>query len=369
MPRLTLLIVNALTIMRFGLAVAIILAASASQWSAVLVYATIAFATDWVDGILARHWRVVSTFGTFTDPLADKAVCLAVLWPVALHYNEWPYWICAVVISLYDICTITMRLFIRRTTGMTINASKLAQWKTALLMGGLSLVVTGIIVESIANTPTAWQNGIRYSGIGLLFCASMLAVRSLWLYGKSMLATKNLHSPRRHHRVRLIGSIAQIDFKAWHRYGITCLLLDIEGTVAPWNTQDVPPEIVRSLACARAAGIRDIALISNIPQNEEHRVQQICKKIGVESYWIPRHVSERKPSITMLRYAMRHFNVAPRHVAYAGDKVIDVIAGKRAGVGEIVWVRRLGRADHPADLWFYRPIEPVIRQLVTWLGV
>jgi HAD superfamily phosphatase (TIGR01668 family) len=164
-------------------------------------------------------------------------------------------------------------------------------------------------------------------------------------------------------------SVTKLDYKTWKRRGITCLLLDIEGTITPWNSEEISQDVTDTFAAARAAGISDIALISNIPERDEYRVQNICKKIGVNNYWIPRRSGDRKPAPTMLRYAMEHFETEPNHVAYVGDKFVDVVAGRRAGVAEIVWVRRLGRSDHPLDYWLYRPLEPIIRQFVSWFKI
>ena len=40
-------------------------------WAALGLYIFTAF-TDWLDGCLARKWHIVSPFGTFLDPIADK---------------------------------------------------------------------------------------------------------------------------------------------------------------------------------------------------------------------------------------------------------------------------------------------------------
>ncbi|WP_296664515.1 CDP-diacylglycerol--glycerol-3-phosphate 3-phosphatidyltransferase [Demequina sp.] len=65
-----------------------------ARWWAVAVF-MVAAATDYLDGYLARRWRVVSAFGKLADPIADKALVLGALvmlvivdgipwWPVAI---------------------------------------------------------------------------------------------------------------------------------------------------------------------------------------------------------------------------------------------------------------------------------------------
>jgi len=361
-----LLIVNIFTLARFVLAVAIVFAAMSDRWNLVFIYAVLAFSTDWVDGAAARGLGVVSPFGKFVDPLADKAVCLAVLWPAAYHYGSWPYWLCAILITCYDVCTMSMRVFVRRTRGTVVAASTIAKLKTAMLMFGLLFTALGIALER--QNPVL-HDLLRYAGLALLLAATAMAARSLWHYSKIALpAISFVRWPGPRHVV-LTTSVTNIDFADWHRRNIDCLLLDIEGTILPWKTQAVPAEIVEALKKARQAGIREIGVISNISRKDEARVRAICKQINVEHYWIPQTRRARKPNTAMLKHAMQHFHAKPSEVAYVGDKFVDVIAGKRAHVAAIVWVRRLGKADHPLDYWLYRPLEPLIRQFVSWLKV
>jgi len=59
----------------------------------------VATATDWLDGYLARKWKVVSGFGRMIDPIADKllvAGCLIALCIVA--QGHWLFMFPAVAI-------------------------------------------------------------------------------------------------------------------------------------------------------------------------------------------------------------------------------------------------------------------------------
>ncbi len=44
------------------------------QWPAALVAVSVSGATDWLDGYLARRWRLQSVLGSYLDPLGDKVL-------------------------------------------------------------------------------------------------------------------------------------------------------------------------------------------------------------------------------------------------------------------------------------------------------
>ncbi len=65
------------------------------RWWALLVF-LVASATDFLDGFLARRWKVVSAFGKLADPIADKALILAALLAIS-DVDGVPWWPIAVL--------------------------------------------------------------------------------------------------------------------------------------------------------------------------------------------------------------------------------------------------------------------------------
>lgn len=166
----------------------------------------------------------------------------------------------------------------------------------------------------------------------------------------------------------LIGKEAGIitaDLVSWAEQGITCLLCDIEGTLTPWGESAVEPAVLQKLAEARRAGIAKIGLITNIPPSKVAQIKAVAAAVQAEVYCFPLKHSERKPSSTMVQRAMGELGVLPEHTAMIGDKLVDVLAAQRAQVNRVMWVKRLGEADNAFDKLLYRPIEPLLRRLMS----
>ena len=92
---------NILTMMRIAaipLLAALLMSPSRTSgfWAAALF--AVASITDWLDGYLARRMGIVTIFGKFLDPIADKLIVMAALIMI-LPFNRVPAWMVLVILG------------------------------------------------------------------------------------------------------------------------------------------------------------------------------------------------------------------------------------------------------------------------------
>ena len=93
----------------------------------------VASVTDWFDGYLARKNNLVTNFGKFMDPLADKLlVCAALICFLADPQTNMPAWVVIIIISREFIIS-GFRL-VAAEKGVTIAASYWGKVKTFVQM-------------------------------------------------------------------------------------------------------------------------------------------------------------------------------------------------------------------------------------------
>ena len=97
----------------------------------------VASVTDYFDGKIARERNLVTTFGKFIDPLADKLLVLAALLILSDNflsnpYMWMPFWVPIIILSREFIVT-SIRL-VAINGGKVIAASKYGKYKTAFTM-------------------------------------------------------------------------------------------------------------------------------------------------------------------------------------------------------------------------------------------
>ena len=122
------------------------------NWIALAIF-IIASLTDLLDGKIARKYNLVTNFGKFMDPLADKLlVCSALICLVAL--DKIPAWMVIVIIAREFIIS-GFRL-IASDNGVVIAASYWGKFKTTFQMIMICLMIADITVIHILTTVVMW---------------------------------------------------------------------------------------------------------------------------------------------------------------------------------------------------------------------
>ena len=113
----------------------------------------IASLTDMLDGKIARKYNLVTNFGKFMDPLADKLlVCSALICMIELR--ELPAWMVIIIISREFIISV-FRL-VASDNGVVIAASYWGKFKTTFQMIGVVLLIFNIPALSTLTTIIVW---------------------------------------------------------------------------------------------------------------------------------------------------------------------------------------------------------------------
>lgn len=153
-----------------------------SFWAA-LVFG-LASATDFVDGYLARRLNLITTFGKFIDPLADKLITMSAY--VALVYlARLPAWVVIVILGreliISGLRTIAM------SEGLVIAASQGGKWKTAIQLPG---IVALIVHYRYPIDLLVWTEVVdfRLVGLWLTYISLVFSITSAWDYLRAFLA-------------------------------------------------------------------------------------------------------------------------------------------------------------------------------------
>lgn len=147
---------------------------SAGFWAAAVF--ALASITDWLDGYLARRMEIVTVFGKFLDPIADKLIVMAALIMI-LPFGRVPAWMVLIILGREII--ITGLRGIASSEGIVIQASDLGKFKTIFQI----VAILGLLLHYDYN----WFFGIQHPllqvnmhnvGMFYLWIATLLTVWS-----------------------------------------------------------------------------------------------------------------------------------------------------------------------------------------------
>lgn len=170
---------NILTMLRIAaIPLLVVLLMSPSQssgfWAAAVF--SLASITDWLDGYIARRMNIVTVFGKFLDPIADKLIVMSALIMI-LPFGRVPAWMVLLILGREII--ITGLRGIASSEGIVIQASDLGKFKTIFQI----VAIIGLLLHYDYN----WFLGIDHpllrvnmhnAGMFFLWIATLLTVWS-----------------------------------------------------------------------------------------------------------------------------------------------------------------------------------------------
>jgi CDP-diacylglycerol--glycerol-3-phosphate 3-phosphatidyltransferase len=122
------------------------------KWIALAIF-IIASLTDMLDGKIARKYNLVTNFGKFMDPLADKLlVCSALVCLVAV--DRIPAWMVIVIIAREFIIS-GFRL-VASDNGVVIAASYWGKFKTTFQIIMICLMIADLAALQLLTTIVTW---------------------------------------------------------------------------------------------------------------------------------------------------------------------------------------------------------------------
>lgn len=138
--------------------------------------------TDWLDGYLARRMGLMTSFGAFLDPVADKLMVATAL--VLLVQTPPP------IIFPMIMFTLSATIII----GREIAISALREWMAEMgergtlkvgLLGKLKTIFQMTAVSCLLFQTNLWGLPVALAGEMLLYLSAALTLWSMWVYLRS----------------------------------------------------------------------------------------------------------------------------------------------------------------------------------------
>ena len=122
--------------------------------------------TDTFDGKIARSQNLVTNFGKFADPIADKLLVMSAM-VVLVSQSRMPAWVCILMLAREFIIS-GLRLVIVSADGQVVAAGMLGKIKTVIQM--VSLVMLLVLV------PLEGDGILGFFGVVMAYIAMYLAL-------------------------------------------------------------------------------------------------------------------------------------------------------------------------------------------------
>ncbi len=151
--------------------------------------------TDFLDGYIARKKNIVTVFGSFLDPIADKFLVISTL--IMLLALGRVHVLIVLVLTLREMYITALRL-LAMEKGLTVPVGTLGKWKTASQMVGIPFLMANDI---------PWGLNMPLLGIILIYLASLFSLYSALEYSVGL--TRKIQKLRKENKLKRKAAKAQ----------------------------------------------------------------------------------------------------------------------------------------------------------------
>lgn len=155
--------------------------------------------TDMLDGKIARKRNLITDFGKFLDPIADKFMVIGAMFVILYRFENLrlPMILTLLIVVFRELAVTSMRLVVSTGQNIVIAANRLGKIKTVSQIVAISTVFLEPVVQWIARCvgeaavghPLVWRTDIvPLTWITLLFCSVMTVwsgihyMKAYWKY-------------------------------------------------------------------------------------------------------------------------------------------------------------------------------------------
>jgi CDP-diacylglycerol--glycerol-3-phosphate 3-phosphatidyltransferase len=130
--------------------------------------------SDWLDGYIARKRNIVTVFGSFLDPIADKFLVVSSL--IMLLAVDRVHPIVVIILVVREMYMTSLRL-LAMTEGVDVPVSSMGKWKTGTQMVAIPMLMI--------NEYFLWMD-LPLIGTILIYIAAFLSLWSALIYSLHM---------------------------------------------------------------------------------------------------------------------------------------------------------------------------------------
>ncbi len=188
---------NKLTVLRLCLVpvFVIIMMVSSALWASAvgLFLFIIASLTDMLDGKIARKYNLITDFGKFMDPLADKFMVIGAMFVILYRslslygdrlFSNVFFWAFMIVI-FRELAVTSIRLVVSGSSGIVVAANMLGKIKTCTQIACVICCIAEPVIYGLLKLPTDFLPiSLATSALMLIFTlwSGINYIASYWKY-------------------------------------------------------------------------------------------------------------------------------------------------------------------------------------------